>query len=253
MNPTDKEFDRKIRQKMERFSPGIPTGLWEKIEAGLDDSTGGEKKPVELRAKFSSWWGAAAAVLLVGLLSYWLTRPVDVIYLRGKTVVVDDTAVISGAGSYERRAQGDTPTDLTVSADVPHDGEMARQAPRGNLPPTLNVREEVYPAKPVEIQDSITPVLPMDAPDTPVSIPIPAAVETRIADVPDLQPPIVSEDAADEMLASGPPSNPLGVSRLLNFLVGTLDTREEKAVTFSSDNEGSLKIEFNLARNRKRN
>lgn len=42
-----------------------------------------------------------------------------------------------------------------------------------------------------------------------------------------------------------------GVSRLLNLMIAQIDRRSEKLISFSSDDEGSIKIDLNLAHNRR--
>lgn len=233
---------------MERFSPDVPAGLWEKIETGLvSGKVREEGKTIRLRAK-SSWWAAAAVVLTVGLMSYWFTRPAETIYLHGKTAAVKDTAAVLHAAGKEGHNPTDTSASRMVSVETVAARKTNRPGSRRGMPPTLETPDKIPSPEPVLM------ALPLPAPpkNDPKSIPVPDSVEMRIVEVPDLQPPVVLEDVEEEMLASTAQTNPLGVSRLLNFLVGAVDTREEKAVTFSSDSEGSLKIEFNLARNRKR-
>src|SRR5690606_33105912 len=80
-----------------------------------------------------------------------------------------------------------------------------------------------------------------------------AAIE--IAGVPAIEPLLVLEDEEETMLASTEATRQaFGLSNILNYVVGTVDQRDEKLVTFSNDEEGSLKLDFNfgLAKNKKK-
>src|SRR5690606_29438940 len=81
----------------------------------------------------------------------------------------------------------------------------------------------------------------------------PAIDETVAATVPDIQPQVALEDEEETLsAASEAGKQPFGVSNILNYVVGAVDQREEKLVTFSNDGEGSLKLDFNfsLAKNK---
>ncbi len=252
MNPDDNPFDRHIRDKMKNFTPDVSAGLWDKIEAGLARKTPDEAAmPVRRRTVSVAWRWAAAAVLLVGVLSYWASRPVPVIYLQGKTAapMAETHAQPAGPVAASR------PAGETASV-MPGRTRTARALPRKvrsePIPAATAPIQEVLPSEPAVKQTPAVQLPPAATPPSLRATPETGSSGSDIAEVPDLQPPVVLDDTAAEMLASAPRSNPFGVSQLLNFVVGTVDRREEKAVLFSSDSEGSIKIEFNLARNRSR-
>lgn len=252
MKPDDNPFDRHIRDKMKNFTPDVSAGLWDKIEAGLARQTPDRAAmSVRRRTVPVAWRWAAAAALLVGVLSYWASRPVPVIYLQGQAAapVAETDTQPAGPVTASR------PTRPAASG-MPGRTPIARATPR-------KTRSEPIPAVAVPIPEAVTsePVVkqmstarpsPVAAPSSPRATPEAGSSGSDTSGVPDVQPPVVLDDTAAEMLASTPRSNPFGVSQLLNFVVGTVDRREEKAVQFSSDSEGSIKIEFNLARNRRK-
>src|SRR3546814_20753313 len=83
----------------------------------------------------------------------------------------------------------------------------------------------------------------------------PVSRESIASTVPVIQPPVVLEDEEETLLAAaGESKQPFGVSNILNYVVGAVDQRDEKLVTFSNDGEGSLKLDFNfsLAKNKKK-
>lgn len=253
MHPANQEFDRKIRERMAHFTPDVSAGLWAKIEAGLPDGTHGAAAQLAgPRRKPSRWWWAAAAVLAVSLLSYWFTRPVDVIYLQGKTTTPEAVSPPQTTGR-DNTAQPAMETGDTTPGPVRTAQEIPQEtAPVRAMPATAEPVREAPPAALAVRQPPVVIETASVAPVVPDERAVADTVAIRLAEVPEVQPPVVPYDTATEMLASTAPSKPFGVSRLLNFVIGTVDRREEKAVTFSSDSEGSLKVEFNLAGNRSR-
>lgn len=248
MNPNDKEFDRRMREKFKNFTPGVPVGLWNKIDDALDSETSKPGKiigPTRTRWKFTPRW--AAAVLVVFALAYWYNRPVEVIYLQGKVGI----PVVVGEEPPSPRPvlqPADEPGDISPAKSV-FTGKVLERINRisAEMPREGTVRDDDTQPSAVEIQLVATDA--ETAPDPIVDDPL----ETYIIEVLDLQPLVVLEEAEEVMLANVGPSDTFGVSRLLNFVVGAVDQRAEKAITFSNDEEGSLRIDFNfnLVKNRK--
>lgn len=260
MNPGEnKEFDKQLREKFEGFRPEAPTGLWNKIAAQLDGEEPRSVVPMPAkRRRFPTWWMAVAATLLVvcGVL-YWQSRPVSVMYLHAQldTEEVPEKAVVKPNAREKAPESKAEPLDLE---------RLRRVFARRNRAVNVKERPQVAAREPqpeeVRREEAVDPPqqLATSEPENP-SFDILSkqrdSLESEIAHVPDIEPLVVVEDEEETMLASTEQiRQPFGLSNILNYVVGTVDQRDEKLVTFSNDEEGSLKLDFNfgLAKNKKK-
>lgn len=62
--------------------------------------------------------------------------------------------------------------------------------------------------------------------------------------------PATNSLISESMIIESLNETPSSVSRILNFMVATLDKRDEKFIHFTQDKEGSIKAELNLAFNK---
>ena len=265
MNPAKKnEFDRQLADKFHSFHPEVPSGLWGKIAATLDEQERNGIVPIKQRRRLPTWWiSVAASVLVVCGIVYWYYRPAAVTYLQKPVVHTEETV--------PPVEEGPTPTPATAVEPLDIDRLKRLFAKRGrkstsNPKPEIHVDEALSAAlavattnnQPATVEPTPTPT-PAGVEDEAFVTPLPTgqpAVEQAVAaTIPDIQPPVVSEDEEETLLAATEaPKQPFGVSNILNYVVGAVDQREEKLVTFSSDDEGSLTLDFNfsLAKNKKK-
>lgn len=263
MNPSkNNDFDRQVAGKFENFRPEVPSGLWDKIASKLDEQEQSSIVPIKQR-RFPTWWiTVAATVLMVCGIVYWYNRPVEVTYLQNPVVHEEE----AGTPAVEE------PTPAQVPSVEPLDIDRLKQLfAKRNRKVENETRQETQIAgtqhvnRPVEAtnnQPAITEAVPPTSVlanntelITPPSMDRTATGEEIAATVPDIQPPVVLEEEEDVLLAATEePKQPFGISNILNYVVGTVDQRDEKLVTFSNDSEGSLKLDFNfgLARNKKK-
>ena len=266
MKPTKKnEFDRQLADKFNDFSPEVPAGLWDKIETQLAAQEHRPIVPLQKKRQFPTWWmSVAAAVLVVCGIAYWYNRPVTITYLHGRVAQAED------AGNREVDVPAQEPLPSVVE---PLDLERLKRvfAKRDRKVENKNPQDHIIteaprvdaPTECAEIQQLATNdvVLPSGTPATTKQTADTPAVEQAItvkeiaATVPNIQPLVVLEEEEETQLASaGNDRQPFGISNILNYVVGTVDQRTEKLITFSNDNEGSLKLDFNfsLAKNKKK-
>lgn len=248
----DKEFDRAIRQKLESLSPAVPKGLWERIETALDrkddvpvaDSTTVKGKRMSVN------WLIAASVIGICCIGWWMSRPVEVIYLRGK-----DTAPAMAEAAV---TPGLRPAEHTVAALPPTGGPSVRKPARTHRPevpaPTAAPQAAPVPAGKVVMltEESEIPhaALYQELTKVPLQTSIARADEKPAAtkhleNVPVLVPAdaIARPDLRTERQLAE--RRPFGVSSLLNIVVGAVDNRQDKIITFTEDSEGTLFIDFN--------
>lgn len=265
MNPgKNNDFDRQLAGKFENFRPEVPSGLWDKIASKLDEQEQGSIVPIKRRHRFSTWWiSVAATVLMVCGIVYWYNRPVEVTYLQNPIAHEEE----ADAPAVEE------PIPEPIPAVEPLDMDRLKQLfAKRNRKVENETRQETQivetqhtnrPVEAINNQPAITEgaVPPTSVlansvqPITPPSMDRTATGEEIAATVPDIQPPVVLEEEEDVMLAATEePKQPFGISNILNYVVGTVDQRDEKLVTFSNDGEGSLKLDFNfgLAKNKKK-
>lgn len=260
----DREFDRQVHDKFKNFTPEVSTNLWSKIEEQLAREAPRKVVPmVKKRGGLSTWWMAVAATLLIACgVAYWYQRPTEVTFLYGKAKTEEAEVVIPTVADLpaeipevalepidrERWKQLFTKKEPKVSKTIPtplEEESTEEAAMKADEPMRWVATDEKQPEKPLAGQQTEANMA-MDAA---------TVLDEALAKVPDVQPLVVFDEDEETMLASVVDSKQsFGLSNILNYVVGTVDQREEKLVTFSNDSEGSLKLDFNfgLAKNRKK-
>lgn len=264
MNPDKRnEFDRQLAGKFDDFRPKVPNDLWDKIASKLDEQEQGTAVPIKQRLRFPSWWiSIAAGVLMVCGIVYWYNRPVMVTYLQNPVVHAEEDMPV-----VEEPAPEPTPAVEPLDIDRLKQlfAKRNRQAKNENEA-EMQVAKKQQVDRSTETTDNQLLIAEEAVPTTQalakndephVSPPAgrPIREEAIAATVPDIQPPVVLEEEEETLLATTEESKqPFGVSNILNYVVGAVDQRDEKLVTFSNDSEGSLKLDFNfsLAKNKKK-
>lgn len=262
MNPNEKnEFDRQLADKFKDFKPNVPAGLWDRIATQLDAQQSHPVIPLKKRRFTTRWMSVAAAILMVCGMVYWYNRPIPVTYLQGRVATHEEVASDPDGIDVTAKAPTPEPIPEVEPLDI---AQLKRVFTKKNRQRTITtaVQPKNLPAESTEIQQLTahetaspkdTPTAPIHAAETqPTEQAFPAEA---VAAVPDIQPLVVLEEEEETLLAAeNTGRQPFGISNILNYVVGTVDQREEKLVTFSNDDEGSLKLDFNfgLAKNRKK-
>jgi len=283
-------FDEAIRRKFEDFRPSVPDGLWENIASRLEET---QDRVVPLRPerrRQRQWIAVAAVALLVCGAAIWFNRPVEVTYLRGeapagaamtagetqegmKLAASDTGAAPTGSETAVQDARVPETERIDLAGLKQLFGRKRRVGEQDRKEPTDTEQPQVdrhVPDAGVQLAAQVVPVemtpaltagpVTSETQHEPMAQPVPPVSEMtmELAGVPDIQRPVPLEDEAEVLLASADPEStgksPFGISKLLNYVVGAVDQREEKIVTFSTNEEGILKMDFNLglARNRKK-
>jgi len=280
-----RESDRRLREKLEAFQPEVPPHLWDEIKSTLDQDTAiysNEALKPRLRSTSIYRWSVAASIaFVIGI--YWflqVQRP-TVIYLRG-----DDEVILT-------RNDARTDPMLRTLTDVPglsteniskHDpGDRHKLLERSRLVNDIRIQhrtvgqEEPSTKSKSDIagqfineQESLASTSTRDKShidfvtqsngNQPLDID-PALLKTEaiVSIVPSMLIPTMEEDptiktaAAQALTGAAVQQVPAPVPRLLNMAVAQLDKRQEKFLSFSADEEGSLQIDinpnFNLTQN----
>lgn len=266
MNPKENnKFDRQLRGKFEDFRPEVPAGLWDKIATRLDaQEKAGVVPMVGKRRRLPAWWMAVAATLVaVCGVTYWYNRPVSVTYLQGGIVAEEGFAEPAAADTLQQ----DDPVPAVEPLDVER---LKRFFAKKDRKPEGNNSPQPPPAEKQTVEQHVETAVPQLAANETVQsrtyIAEKAMVEAELpveelgsekailANVPDIQPLVALEEEETMLASAAQTKQAFGLSNILNYVVSTVDQREEKLVTFSNDDEGSLKLDFNfgLAKNKKK-
>jgi len=259
MNPDEQqEFDKRLQQKFEDFRPQVPDGLWDRIAQQLDADAAHPVVPIRAKRRTvpARWMIAAATLLVVCGVLHRQSRPVSVTYLHAEKSEAAATVVVPELTDVEPTPPATASEPATEALDLARLRQLfAKRNRKKPVPARAQAAAEVQelqvadPTGTIEPQQLAVTVLPA----TLVSPPAPG--NEVAATVPDIEPLVVLEEEEETMLASTSDSKPsFGLSNILNYVVGTVDQRDEKLVTFSNDDEGSLKLDFNfgLAKNKKK-
>lgn len=262
------EFDRLLADKFENFRPDAPTELWDKIASKLDEQEQSNIVPIKQQRRFPiRWISVAASILVVCGMIYWFNRPVVVTYLQNPVTHVEEAEIPAVEELKPEPAPMVEPLDIDrLKQPSARQRPNNKNQPKVNPAETLQASETQQASRSAETTDnqrlitegtlSATHALAKN--DELITLPSagrPISEEAIVATVPDIQPPVVLEEEEETLLAAAEASKqPFGVSNILNYVVGAVDQRDEKLVTFSNDGEGSLKLDFNfsLAKNKKK-
>lgn len=249
MSPNEhKNFDKAIQKKLESFQPEVHSGLWEKIQSGLDNhqATGISKKPRKINV--ANWSIAAAVVILAGAVLLYSNRAQETIYLKpvAPVIMADRTDLLMHTESIAQN-----------KSDMEDAGESLRELNQF-LTRLITPKEK----KGEQLESTLVATVELKPYLQPINF-----NEVRIDEGPGTS--LLALDAkvlASTTIATGHPNrqaninetpietipNPVknegfGVSRILNLVVAQVDKRPEKFISFSDDEEGSIKVDFNLA------
>lgn len=249
-----KEFDRRIRGKLDSYHPEVPSSLWKAVEAGLPHV---EKANISGRRSFPYSWLTIAACLLIAF-SFWKLQPEEVIHLRATSAIAekpDDSDLenvnnsLTPIPAVKSAPRALPATESKQSADT--HAETAPPDRRSAVPPNsyaTNHRSGSAPRQdrselhqrfhPVENPESVMITEPelqtvVEEQAAPVSRPIEEAIVTNLS------------DSGENTLSAEERSRPKVVSSVLNFIasnihIGGSGTRVE----FSENEHGVLKVDF---------
>lgn len=277
----DKEFDSKLREKLDGFRPEVPAQIWDRIQTELDNKQETVVLGVQKARKFQwSRWAAAVVLITIGTIYFATNRSQEVIYLANHESQQSDNrpeimeqqvqpAPDPAAETGGKKLSDDIRTISRVLASTLQSAEsktriseeskdQAQNQFALNIEPSKTSNSETdenlikgkAEEKTIFNENALASVQIEPDLNDPLST-------RRLAQIEDLNAVAVRKDEvennplAKESIAETQVRSRFGVSKLLNLMVAQLDRRDEKFVSFSNDEEGSLKIDFNLAQARK--
>lgn len=254
MHPiSDKELDKLFQSRFGEFEIEPSEAVWERISGTMDRKS-------KRRFFNSTFWMAAASVLILMSVGLWFYKPVEVITLHGDTKIANQSM---------NNSELPFENEVIVSNDDLHHDIVAKpefKDVRVALVPAIQLKEnlsseavitvEPGPKLPVLQEQEVLTVAP--APKK-VSIPKPVKepkVPNRyIGDQSTLdvtQPDLMAKAYLSEeesVLAESENREPVkirSVGSLLNFVIAKVDKREDKFIEFKDGNEGSEVSGINL-------
>lgn len=281
-NNMDKEFDNKLRDKLEGFHPEVPARIWDQIQNELDNKQEtvvlGVQK--ERKIQWSRWAVAAMVLVAFGALLYNGNRSGEVLYLSNQApeqMVPQDMAERAMPRSGESAAPGGKKLsdDIRTISRVLATTLQATERKTRVTTEELNSNQNHFALNTEAAQPTHAETM-QNAQTEPARIGEKPMISDNLlaSSVSDRDNPIIAQQAqlaqVENLNMVGTGAEPLerprpasdeepvtqarsrfGVSKLLNLMVAQIDRRDEKFVSFSNDDEGSLKIDFNLAQAKK--
>ena len=223
----DKEFDKKLQEKIGTFTPKVPEHLWDNI---VKEVHGQQVVPSKKNSAALSWLKIAASIAVVlTAITLYIKRPHDVIYLSGKKVQqIEQKKVL----------QSQTPRVATAKNEVI----------KWNTDKSQNLRHEAIEQKGLmeggAVQDE------QSAPHQPFNAEIKGPDillvknEIKLPEHIASLPLILSEPVAEERVKRN--KKGFAVSDVLNYVVASVNQGDKKVISFANDDEGILKVALDL-------
>ena len=245
----DKQFDQFFKDKVGRFEPPVPGHIWENIQQQLDPGP----TVVLHKKRRNVWWiqVAAAVVLVVGAIMFYINRPTEVVYLTAKKVQQQEMphqgkGVVSAEPvAKEKRSHA---TNNKESSRVVEQVSKARK--ESAMPKQMAQQSDAG------IKASFDDAIPMSE---AVKITHPMmADEIKTADLAaiDMETmPAQHEMAQREPFEDTVPGGPmkriknkkeLAAGDILEYVASSVSPRNEKIISFASDEEGTIKVAVNF-------
>lgn len=235
----DKVFDKSIRDKLQSFEPKVPTGLWTNIAAGLE-----EKPVVPLKRRNNRFFWiriAAAVIIFIGMAMFYINRPREIIYLTvsnkqgNKEVIMPESQSIELAPLLNEKVQEMKQPKVVksfTSERTKNDGQTA---------PAMSFVQEEEQDVSAPMPVFKHPTLEEEVKRTAFTMPHPAVREEQLL-------PTFVDETPDLLAvkASTKDKKRFGAADLLNYVVKSVDQRDEKLLSFANDEEGTIKVAVNL-------
>jgi len=266
----DKEFDNKLREKLDAYHPEVAPQIWDRIQTELDQKQETVVLGVQEVRKFqwSKWAAAAVFLIAVGAIYFMINQPQDVIYLNAHAPAqtIDKPEItekpLSPATNQSTESGGKKlSADLqTISRflattfqateknsrdeDEVMDQELNRMAMN-----TAHIQTTLPEPSQDLITGNVDEKVILDE-NALASVQIDPEPSVSTGNLDNTQGEVLRSEVAGHIEDETHLRSRFGVSKLLNLMVAQIDKRDKKFVSFSNDEEGSLKIDFNLAQAR---
>lgn len=247
MHPiSDKELDKLFRQRFDEFEVEPSDAVWGKISDQLNDQKIGRKS-------YSSFWMAAAGIILVLSAALWLFRPVEVIKLQGVAQIKEESNLAAPVHEPAKETITTAPAndlDSKLSAAVGDTKVSEKNTEMSNA--QIKVQEDVQPLVGKEV--IIAAVNKDKAPliQEPVSKPVISHADSfdKVGEgdvyARSLAKSEITEEIQTEAAVSTGQRKIKSIGGLVNFVIAKVDHREDKIIEFKDGDEGTELAGLNL-------
>ena len=226
------DFDTQMRRKFDDYNVEVSPALWGKITEELDAQKSAVVRTLPVRAKSYRTWWAAAALVLCGSFGWWMVQEnTETVYLQAfQQEVPVLPSVREGSSTLEvmetvEETKQPMATNPTTTAKTKHTRFAAEEQKAA-----VSMEQHWKAPKEIDKTTQFASVVHSDARWSHKEITPVASLKGSTT--------IKRKDSRD--LGS------FSVSNMLNFVVAQVDKREEKLISFSDNEEGSILIDFNL-------
>lgn len=222
----DKEFDKKLQEKIGAFTPKVPEHLWDNI---VKEVHGQSMVPSKKDSAALSWLKIAASIAVVlTAITLYVKRPHEVIYLSGKKVQqIEQKEVL----------QSQTPAVVTAKKEV-----MEWNTDKSQIPRYETVEQKTL----IEVATQDEKSVPHQSFDAEIKGPDILLVknEVKLPEHIASLPLITSEPVEEESVKRN--KKGFAVSDVLNYVVASVNQGDKKVISFANDDEGILKVALDL-------
>lgn len=233
----DKQFDDRLKERLNAFEPQVPKHTWGDIVSKLD-----EKNVVPLKkrgTKFLWLKAAAAVVIMVGVLMLFLNKPKEIIYLTAnKKIETREEHKPTAKKTPMRNVSAQTTEQPPIKPTEQTIAEVANVRQKTSTAALRNILEEKAKA----------PDLVVIASKVALAEPRPGElIDKGELYVNEVQQPSLEENTP-AIVATEPlrEKRKFGVGNLLNYVVSSVDQGKEKVISFANDDEGTIKVAVNF-------
>lgn len=234
----DKDFDRLFKERFEAFEVEPAGSVWQNINKELDTPVQRKKKTL------TSYWMAAASVMLLTSAVLWLNKPVEVIKLQGKSQ--------GQMANQTRRVEAAKPFELKIIEQPATKAIISAQPERGRYVASRKVdKSEVRQLNKTTLAEKVSP-------QAPVMQEVGLATQHANIDLPKQQKAGMNEgnevvvasvdENKGEDYREAETTNPRirSVGGLVNFVIAQVDKRDDKIIEFRDGEEGSTVSGINI-------
>jgi hypothetical protein len=252
MHPiSDKDLDKLFQQRFENLKVEPSNEVWGKISNTLDNKVSGKQS-------FSTFWMAAASVIVVITAGLWFTRPVEKTKLQSSSpIIAKEKVQVSVPQLTKESITEPVQQEPILIEPKPRLTEFVIEKPTESnyklLTEISQARPELKPAveqAPIVIASAIVKKTIATLPKQLVNVPERYSGDQSLLDV--TQADMITkvdrpeEHILDEERVHNGHKRIRSIASLVNFVIAKVDKREDKLIEFKDGVEGSEVSGINL-------
>lgn len=228
----DRDFDQLFNQRFEAFEVKPSAKLWQRITNDLD-------KPSRNKRNLSTYWMAAASIIVLVLAGLWLYKPAEVIQLQGKS---ENQVAISKEKSVANMSEAD---QLDASEAIRPASSLAvwraESIPKVSRRKSrkVNTADSDVDSSPNKITVSAPAVNAAHA-IASVNNSLNIVEKSQHVEAPQVGAAQLEKDEKEDTRNERTKTPKIkSIGGLVNFVIAQLDKREDKIIEFRDGDEGA--------------